>query len=1440
MEEGRWNEITRSEHPWEREALAFLRERLPDHEPYRVWANFEFMAPDGSINEVDALILTPKGFFLVEIKSRPGNVDGDASTWTWTSGDRLFTDDNPLLLANRKAKKLVGMLRRTRAVKQIRLPFLEARVFLSAEDNRLCLPEHVASLVHLRDHDAPDERNTGRGIIDALTRWNADNPPRQRIDRPIAKALTRAMEEAGIRPSQRARKVGDYRLDRLLFEGPSYQDWAATHVALDREHARVRIYVVEPGLSEEAHTSIVRAAKREYAILNGIVHPGILRAKAYTEHERGPALIYEHVDDAQRLDHYLAERGDQLSVGQRIDLLREIAEAVRYAHGKRLYHRALSPQNILVLEPGTPAPRVQLLNWQTAAREPGGSRATSLGFSATSHVADFIEEASAVYMAPEALAERSEAGEQADVFSLGAIAYHLFAGVAPAGSFHELCEKLREGKGLRISSVLDGAAESLEFLIQFSTYPQVTGRLDSVPDFLEALDQFEDDITTPEPRQDRVQDPTEAKPDDVLGDGLVVKKRIGKGASSLALLVDNQGKEQVLKVALEPDDNARLAAEAKALRKLRRYPFIVQLHEERDYQGRVGLLMEKAGDRTLQQRLTRDGPLQLELLQRFGEDLLQTVDWLEQQGVPHRDIKPSNLGVALMGKGEQLHLVLFDFSLAETPADNIRAGTVPYLDPFLSLRKPPRWDTYAERFAAAVTLYQMATGTLPEWGDGESDPAVLDCEVRLETSAFDATLREPMAAFFQKALRRNVRERFDNAEDMLAAWRQLFSGAERAEVGTDHGDRRTPLTSLEAATLDTLLTELGLTPRALNALERSNLRTVRDLLHYPLARIRRLRGVGSKTRGELADCLEALAKRFPETAAEPKQIPPPGQNKTANEEPEAPAAGGDAPRIDILAALLVPAGRTEEARAGARAVKQLLGLDDESDLAAQEASGAWPSQSEVARRLSVNPATVSTAIAAASRRWLKTAAMTGLRDDIVTLLDGQGGVMTVAELCEALIASRGSLQDEPLRSRQGLAVVRAAVETERDRAAPRWVLRRVTSSRQPSDDQHARILLARDQLTDDATPAIDGERLADYAEALGRRADELATEDPLRPSGRALEALQAVEPGPGVARPDASRLLALAAAASRHAALSTRLELYPRGMPAARTLRLALPALSGVRLLTPAQVRERVAGRYPAAQPLPDRPGLDRLLEEAGSELRWQPTARGGEGAYVAPLRDFTTVLSATSLTHLTGVARRFEEVPADKVEIDELNRRLSHASEHGQFLALAVSPARVLDAEQILATRFPLEVLSLDRLLLRHMKAFANDKKVDWRMVLRADAVPPPERSGSRDWGNLQRVVRAALSGVRDEIAAASRAVLLTNPGLLARYDQLRLLDELREITGRPGGPPGLWVLIPTDGQQQRPTLDGRPVPVFTTAQWARVPKLWLDAHQADAAAAS
>src|SRR3954463_13518941 len=56
MMKTRWDTIAPSPYPWERRALDFVRAGLPDHEPYRAWANFEFLAGDGALYEVDLLV----------------------------------------------------------------------------------------------------------------------------------------------------------------------------------------------------------------------------------------------------------------------------------------------------------------------------------------------------------------------------------------------------------------------------------------------------------------------------------------------------------------------------------------------------------------------------------------------------------------------------------------------------------------------------------------------------------------------------------------------------------------------------------------------------------------------------------------------------------------------------------------------------------------------------------------------------------------------------------------------------------------------------------------------------------------------------------------------------------------------------------------------------------------------------------------------------------------------------------------------------------------------------------------------------------------------------------------------------------------------------------------------------------------------------------------
>jgi len=138
---------------------------------------------------------------------------------------------------------------------------------------------------------------------------------------------------------------------------------------------------------------------------------------------------------------------------------------IRYAHEKKIVHRALSPQSILVTGIGG-RPRVKVFNWNVAYRSGSSSSGVSREITATSHVDRLVEDVSTVYLAPEAFSDDENTGEHLDVFSLGCIAYYLFSGQAPAANGLELSEKLRESKGLQISSVLGGAGDALQYLVQ--------------------------------------------------------------------------------------------------------------------------------------------------------------------------------------------------------------------------------------------------------------------------------------------------------------------------------------------------------------------------------------------------------------------------------------------------------------------------------------------------------------------------------------------------------------------------------------------------------------------------------------------------------------------------------------------------------------------------------------------------------------------------------------------------------------------------------------------------------------------------------------------------------------------------------------------------------------------------------------------------------------
>jgi serine/threonine protein kinase len=286
------------------------------------------------------------------------------------------------------------------------------------------------------------------------------------------------------------------------------------------------------------------------------------------------------------------------------------------------------------------------------------------------------------YLAPEGYTKPEADGVLLDVFGLGAIAYLVFTGDPPASSADELLSRLGSEGGLDVTAAMDGTPQAMRDLVYEATFADTDLRTESAAKFLAGLDKVIEELTAPEP--EREVDPVEAQPEDVLGTPEVPQRfrvlaRLGRGSTAQALLVEDlagpDGNHAVLKIALDEEKARRLHDEAEVLAEVRDPRVAAALDGPLRVGGRTTLLLEDAGRESLAELLRREGRLSIDLVERWGRDLLEIVQAMDLVGVNHRDIKPDNLAHREIGKQRQRHLTLFDFSLSRAPLG--RRGRAP-------------------------------------------------------------------------------------------------------------------------------------------------------------------------------------------------------------------------------------------------------------------------------------------------------------------------------------------------------------------------------------------------------------------------------------------------------------------------------------------------------------------------------------------------------------------------------------------------------------------------------------------------------------------------------------------------------------------------------------------------------------------------------------------
>ena len=204
---------------------------------------------------------------------------------------------------------------------------------------------------------------------------------------------------------RRGSRLGKYRLDRSIGRGGFAEVWRAIDTV---ENRRVALKVTHNDAVEAWGR---KAIEHEAQIACRLDHPGILKVRN-ADWIDGRFVIASELARTH-LGRYLAARRFGMTA---LRVTREIAHALAFAHERRVMHRDVKPENILIFDDG-----------HAALADFGASRLVA------KQTQTYTDAGTLGYMAPEQAYGRARLAS--DVFSLGLIAYELLSGRLPAWPF---------------------------------------------------------------------------------------------------------------------------------------------------------------------------------------------------------------------------------------------------------------------------------------------------------------------------------------------------------------------------------------------------------------------------------------------------------------------------------------------------------------------------------------------------------------------------------------------------------------------------------------------------------------------------------------------------------------------------------------------------------------------------------------------------------------------------------------------------------------------------------------------------------------------------------------------------------------------------------------------------------------------------------------------
>ncbi|XP_070984651.1 MAP/microtubule affinity-regulating kinase 3-like isoform X3 [Oncorhynchus clarkii lewisi] len=217
--------------------------------------------------------------------------------------------------------------------------------------------------------------------------------------------------------------VGNYRLLKTIGKGNFAKVKLARHILTGRE---VAIKIID---KTQLNPNSLQKLFREVRIMKILNHPNIVKLFEVIETERTLYLVMEYASGGEVFD-YLVAHGRMKEKEARAKF-RQIVSAVQYCHQKRIVHRDLKAENLLLDAD---------MNIKIA----------DFGFSNEFTMGNKLDTfcGSPPYAAPELFQGKKYDGPEVDVWSLGVILYTLVSGSLPfdGQNLKELRERVLRGK----------------------------------------------------------------------------------------------------------------------------------------------------------------------------------------------------------------------------------------------------------------------------------------------------------------------------------------------------------------------------------------------------------------------------------------------------------------------------------------------------------------------------------------------------------------------------------------------------------------------------------------------------------------------------------------------------------------------------------------------------------------------------------------------------------------------------------------------------------------------------------------------------------------------------------------------------------------------------------------------------------------------------------